>query len=231
MAFVSGLMGPYMSPIPINSSLGMAISLAIAFTVTPWLALKLMKPAHAAHGRCVHGRAHGPGRPLQRLFHRRADCPCWTERAQALAAGLGILAALALSVGLATGAVGGAEDAALRQQERVPGGGGHACRHAAGRHRRHLQEMGAFLAKQPEVRTCRAMPAPPAPSPSTAWCASTTCAPTPSRVTCRSTWSTSTTARQEPRHRAAPAPGAGEDRRQAPRRPRSRWWKCRPARR
>jgi multidrug efflux pump subunit AcrB len=43
MAFVSGLMGPYMSPIPINASLGMAISLAIAFTITPWLALKLMK--------------------------------------------------------------------------------------------------------------------------------------------------------------------------------------------
>jgi multidrug efflux pump subunit AcrB len=44
MAFVSGLMGPYMSPIPINSSMGMAISLAVAFIVTPWLALKLMKP-------------------------------------------------------------------------------------------------------------------------------------------------------------------------------------------
>src|SRR6185503_8520261 len=39
MAFVSGLMGPYMSPIPINASMGMLISLAIAFTVTPWLAL------------------------------------------------------------------------------------------------------------------------------------------------------------------------------------------------
>ena len=44
MAFVSGLMGPYMSPIPINASLGMALSLAIAFTVTPWLSLKLMAP-------------------------------------------------------------------------------------------------------------------------------------------------------------------------------------------
>ena len=43
MAFVSGLMGPYMSPIPINASLGMLISLAIAFTVTPWLALKLLR--------------------------------------------------------------------------------------------------------------------------------------------------------------------------------------------
>ncbi|TXH36909.1 MAG: efflux RND transporter permease subunit, partial [Burkholderiaceae bacterium] len=43
MAFVTGLMGPYMSPIPINASMGMAISLAIAFTVTPWLALKLTR--------------------------------------------------------------------------------------------------------------------------------------------------------------------------------------------
>ncbi|WP_306602755.1 efflux RND transporter permease subunit [Azonexus sp.] len=48
MAFVSGLMGPYMSPIPINSSMGMAISLAIAFVVTPWLAVRLMK-SHASH--------------------------------------------------------------------------------------------------------------------------------------------------------------------------------------
>ena len=48
MAFVSGLMGPYMSPIPINASMGMFISLAIAFVVTPWLAAKLMRPHHAA---------------------------------------------------------------------------------------------------------------------------------------------------------------------------------------
>ena len=42
MAFVSGLLGPYMSPIPINSSLGMFLSLAIAFVVTPWLAARLL---------------------------------------------------------------------------------------------------------------------------------------------------------------------------------------------
>ncbi|ODT36496.1 MAG: multidrug transporter AcrB [Lautropia sp. SCN 70-15] len=52
MAFVSGLMGPYMSPIPINASMGMMLSLAIAFIVTPWLALKLMKSGGAAH----HGK-------------------------------------------------------------------------------------------------------------------------------------------------------------------------------
>lgn len=42
MAFVSGLMGPYMSPIPINASMGMVLSLIIAFTFTPWLCYKLL---------------------------------------------------------------------------------------------------------------------------------------------------------------------------------------------
>ncbi|MDH5737292.1 MAG: efflux RND transporter permease subunit, partial [Gammaproteobacteria bacterium] len=37
MAFVSGLMGPYMRPIPINASTGMLISLGVAFIFTPWL--------------------------------------------------------------------------------------------------------------------------------------------------------------------------------------------------
>lgn len=43
MAFVSGLMGPYMSPIPINASMGMIISLSIAFVVTPWMALHFLR--------------------------------------------------------------------------------------------------------------------------------------------------------------------------------------------
>src|SRR5690606_1465621 len=49
MAFVSGLMGPYMSPIPINASTGMLISLVIAFVVTPWLALHLTHAQDVAH--------------------------------------------------------------------------------------------------------------------------------------------------------------------------------------
>lgn len=47
MAFVTGLMGPYMSPIPINASMGMLLSLAVAFVVTPWLARIWMKSPHA----------------------------------------------------------------------------------------------------------------------------------------------------------------------------------------
>ncbi len=48
MAFVSGLMGPYMSPIPINASMGMLISLIVAFVITPWLALKFAGTHHGS---------------------------------------------------------------------------------------------------------------------------------------------------------------------------------------
>ncbi|QCF26936.1 efflux RND transporter permease subunit [Hydrocarboniclastica marina] len=43
MAFVSGLMGPYMRPIPINASAGMVLSQIVAFVVAPWLALRLLR--------------------------------------------------------------------------------------------------------------------------------------------------------------------------------------------
>ena len=57
MAFVSGLMGPYMSPIPINASMGMLISLAVAFVVTPWLALGLLSGhVHAGSNDGIAGR-------------------------------------------------------------------------------------------------------------------------------------------------------------------------------
>jgi multidrug efflux pump subunit AcrB len=70
MAFVTGLMGPYMSPIPINSSLGMFISLAVAFVVTPWLAARLLlKTPHAVAGDASHGTSESPSQGrLERLF-------------------------------------------------------------------------------------------------------------------------------------------------------------------
>ncbi len=49
MAFVTGLMGPYMSPIPINASTGMLISLAVAFIFTPWLTNRLLAPVAHRH--------------------------------------------------------------------------------------------------------------------------------------------------------------------------------------
>lgn len=43
MAFVTGLMGPYMRPIPVGASMAMLFSLAVAFIVTPYLALRLVR--------------------------------------------------------------------------------------------------------------------------------------------------------------------------------------------
>ena len=71
MAFVSGLMGPYMSPIPINASMGMLLSLAIAFIVTPWLARLWMKSTHGDdHAEKTHGSAiqRGLGHFFEKVF-------------------------------------------------------------------------------------------------------------------------------------------------------------------
>jgi multidrug efflux pump subunit AcrB len=48
MMFVSGLMGPYMSPIPANASIAMLFSFFIAVTVTPWLLLRFARRKVAA---------------------------------------------------------------------------------------------------------------------------------------------------------------------------------------
>ena len=49
MAFVGGLMGPYMRPIPIGASAAMVFSLIVAFMVTPWAAVRILKSGHAQH--------------------------------------------------------------------------------------------------------------------------------------------------------------------------------------
>ncbi len=48
MAFVRGMMGPYMSPIPTGASAAMLFSLAVAFMVTPWAAVRIFRHDHAA---------------------------------------------------------------------------------------------------------------------------------------------------------------------------------------
>jgi multidrug efflux pump subunit AcrB len=94
MAFVSGLMGPYMRPIPINASAGMLLSLAVALMVTPWLALRLLR--HAPHGGASTGTAHeaADGR-LLRLFRRVmqpfVEGPRARRRRRLLFAAIGVL--------------------------------------------------------------------------------------------------------------------------------------------
>ncbi len=156
MAFVTGLMGPYMSPIPINSSLGMALSLAIAFTVTPWLALRLMKTGDH-HGAAHAHEADTPAKPgrVQRLFNWLLLPLLQSARKRWLLA-LGILAALVLSVGLA--AVQWVVLKMLPFDNKsefqvvldMPAGTPLENTAAA------LQEMGLHLSAQPEVRDLQA---------------------------------------------------------------------------
>jgi multidrug efflux pump subunit AcrB len=72
MAFVTGLMGPYMSPIPINASTGMLISLVVAFVFTPWMTNFMLGKrghAHAATSDESSQSEDGGGR-LQGFFDR-----------------------------------------------------------------------------------------------------------------------------------------------------------------
>ena len=50
MMFVSGLMGPYMSPIPANASMAMLFSFFVAVTITPWLLFHISRRYFAASG-------------------------------------------------------------------------------------------------------------------------------------------------------------------------------------
>ena len=49
MAFVGGLMGPYMRPIPVGATAAMLFSLVVAFIVTPWAAVRLLKRPTGHH--------------------------------------------------------------------------------------------------------------------------------------------------------------------------------------
>lgn len=104
MAFVSGLMGPYMSPIPINASMGMLLSLAIAFVVTPWLARLWMKASHQHDQDTPTGLAAKLGPWFERIFAPLLHNEQGSRNRKLL--GLGIAGLIAVSLILpATGLV------------------------------------------------------------------------------------------------------------------------------
>jgi multidrug efflux pump subunit AcrB len=71
MAFVSGLMGPYMRPIPVGASVAMLASLAVAFIVTPYMALRLLR-GHVQRQARAGTPAHddGANSPFGRFYSR-----------------------------------------------------------------------------------------------------------------------------------------------------------------
>jgi multidrug efflux pump subunit AcrB len=96
MLFVSGLMGPYMAPIPANASAAMLFSFVVAMVVAPWLMLKLAPHKQAAAQAAANASHHHAVGRLGRLYLKVAR-PIVRSRATAWT--------FLVSVGLATVAV------------------------------------------------------------------------------------------------------------------------------
>jgi multidrug efflux pump subunit AcrB len=68
MGFVSGMMGPYMMPIPVLGSVAMVFSLFAAFVFTPWLAMAMSPPISVLHK--AEEKEHASNEKLERFFRR-----------------------------------------------------------------------------------------------------------------------------------------------------------------
>ncbi|MDO8500927.1 MAG: efflux RND transporter permease subunit [Gemmatimonadaceae bacterium] len=110
MAFVSGMMGPYMRPIPVGASVAMLASLAVAFVVTPYLAYRLLKGhvhEHATPASVAGAPATVPDRAYESeeqsrfgRFYARIMTPLMERRRWRLSFYGGVVGLLLLSVGL-----------------------------------------------------------------------------------------------------------------------------------
>ena len=186
MLFVSGLMGPYMAPIPANASAAMLFSFFVAVVVAPWLMLRLA-PRTGARAR-PRSIAHGEGR-LGALYRRIATPD---HRARAESAWIFLIARRrrdARGLRAVRDQERHGQAAAVRQQvgtrgRRRPAGRreprGHRA-HAVRRRRDRAATAGSTLDPEP-------MPARPRRSISTAWCATTICASSRNSANCRSIW-------------------------------------------
>lgn len=97
MAFVSGLMGPYMSPIPINASMGMLLSLAIAFSITPWMS-RIWLPNESAQNHSGFNFAKWLTPKFQSIFTPLLSDQNGGKNRRRL--GLGVLGSIVISIAL-----------------------------------------------------------------------------------------------------------------------------------
>lgn len=91
MAFVGGLMGPYMRPIPVGATAAMLFSLVVAFVVTPWAAVRLLKS---------DGRHHDDGDDRMTAAYRRVMATLITNptRRAAFLASVAVLLVAAIAL-------------------------------------------------------------------------------------------------------------------------------------
>ena len=75
LAFVGGLMGPYMRPIPIGASAAMIFSLLIAFIISPWAAYRILRSEAEHSAQAEHGTDHTPAEGWTTRLYRRLMRP------------------------------------------------------------------------------------------------------------------------------------------------------------
>jgi len=101
MAFVGGLMGPYMRPIPVGASAAMVFSLLVAFIVTPWAAVRMLKPKGAGHvGGHDNEREDWSIRLYRKVMNPLIHSRLWRTLFLAGVVGLLLLACAMVGVGL-----------------------------------------------------------------------------------------------------------------------------------
>jgi multidrug efflux pump subunit AcrB len=93
MLFVSGLMGPYMAPIPVNASAAMIFSFFVAVVIAPWLMVRFARLTLSGRPEQAHHAGDAAGGQLGALYERVAT-PIIATRGRALA--------FLLAVGIAT---------------------------------------------------------------------------------------------------------------------------------
>ena len=174
MAFVSGLMGPYMRPIPVGASAAMLFSLLVAFIVSPWLSFIVLRKARKP-GRATRRRKDLPSTGSTRRSSRRS----WRARRKALGRLLGVVVLLLAGHALWF-------PSSWSRSRCSPSTTRASCRSSSTCPKARRLEKTAALAREmgeylktraggdglSDLRRARRRP-----STSTAWCATTFCAP------------------------------------------------------
>ena len=171
-------MGPYMRPIPVGASAAMVFSLVVAFVVTPWAAVRLLRRRHGHHDE--------PEDRLTALYRRVmrpliGDAAAARRRSSALVAVLLLAAAALVPLGLVTVKMLPFDNKSELQVDR-PHAGGHAARDDGRRRRRRSPTKRCATTPS---RACRATRARRRRTPSTASCATTSCGASRTSPICR----------------------------------------------
>ena len=158
LAFITGMMGPYMAPMALNVPLTVTISTVVAFLITPWLAMVALRGITDTDASAGEKAFDLSTRPLYRLS-RAVLTPILNHTLIAWGVLFGIALLLVAAMILPGLPSRPGQDASVRQQERVSDCHRHARKHDARTHRRRRSTdwavSGRSLGSPRLRRVCR----------------------------------------------------------------------------